>query len=119
MAGQWGRAVGEAWRQALPEPYSFTAPVRARGSPAGTGQLHCLLPHEVFASLHSKVPMVFEELFGSYLQREDWWAELERTAQEAGEGLRAAEHRRWCRQHPCAGAEPLLRVPFGMHGDAG
>ena len=106
------------WRKAVPQPYSFMAPVVAEGKET-QGELHCLLPHELFAALSAEVPNVFEELFGSREDREAFWAEMARTARESGPGHRGAEHRRWCEQHPCAWSRPCHRVPLGMHGDGG
>ncbi len=111
-------AKTQPWRGAMPQPYAFQAPMRKHGNVV-TGFQHCLLPHEVFASIGQRAPRVFEELFGSTSDREHFWAEMDRTARELPPGPRKEEHVRWLRDHPCWRIDAARRVPLGAHGDAG
>ncbi len=108
----------QPWRGVLPELYPFKAPVWQRGEQVQV-ELHCLLPHELFGTLAAKTPQCFRELFGDALERDFWWTELERTAEQSPDDLRGREHVRWCAEHPCNASEPRDRVPLGIHGDAG
>lgn len=110
----------QPWRQALPEAYSFKAPVRHHDGGVSMETLHCMLPHDMVAHIFKGFPKVAEELFGTPAQRKDFWGELDRTARELPAGPRAAEHRRWVRSHPAfAGSHPASRLALGIHGDAG
>ena len=112
-------AKGQWWRQLLPEPYSFEAPLQKLGRQV-SGHLHCILPHMLFARLASGAPLVFDQLFGSAEQRAAFWSELERTGREEPEGARGRVHREWLRRHPVlSSVDPLKRVPVGIHGDGG
>ncbi len=113
-----GWANDQPWRQCLPQPFSFMAPL-AHGETAYRGMLHCLLPHEVFRDLAKGAPRVFEEIFGTAEERAQYWAEMARTAAEAADGPRAAEHWRWLQSHPTAWAPAQQRIPIGCHGDGG
>ncbi len=109
----------QPWRKVLPKPYSFAAPQRTAEGGAAMGTLHCLLPHDIFASLHAEAPRVFMELFGSAEERQAYWAEIVRTVQQLPAGHRKEEHRHWLHRHPARHAEPCCRVPLGLHGDGG
>ena len=112
-------ALKEPWRQLLPLPYGFRAPLQTRDGGVAMGTLHCLLPHEVFSVLAEKAPRVFDELFGAPAACEHFWAEMHRAAQEMPDGHRAEEHRLWLQRHPMQHAAPQRRIPVGIHGDAG
>ena len=110
-------AETQAWRGCMPLPYSFSVPMVQHGE-AVAGVAHCLLPHELFATLGAAAPQVFEELFGTPQDREEFWTQLCQTTSELPEeGARAAEHRRWLREHPANHVPPGQRVPVGLHGD--
>ncbi len=110
----------QPWRRVLPEAYSFRAPVAIEGGAAAAqGALHCLLPHEMLASIWKAAPKLFEELFGSPSDREAYWAEMARTARQMPEGPRGNEHHRWLRDHPARRVAPACRIPLGTHGDGG
>ncbi len=94
--------------------------------PSGRGASKCKLscaasppPHELFGSIAAQTPQCFGELYGDALERDFWWTELERTAEQSPDDLRGREHVRWCAEHPCNASEPRDRVPLGIHGDAG
>ncbi len=110
---------GQPWRQLLPEPYGFEAPIRKLGA-AATGSLYCLLPHLVFARLAERAMPIFAQLFGTEAERRDFWDELQRTGREVPAGTRGDEHRSWLRSHPVLKSTPAqLCVPVGLHGDGG
>ena len=111
-------ASRQAWHGAMPKPYSFLAPMLRNGKEV-VDEIWCLLPHEVFGAIYSATPNTFRELFGTPAELEQFWAEMARTAAEAGEGRRANEHRAWLQRHPTGWAAASHRVPMGMHGDAG
>ncbi len=109
----------QPWRGALPQPFGFRAPVATDTGGATVATLHCLLPHDVFASLWAHAPMTFEELFGTEPEREAWWAAMEAAGNSMPEGHRAREHRHWLHRHPSRWCPPMHRVPLGIHGDGG
>ncbi len=103
----------------VPQPYAFTAPCERPGSAEQVDTLqHCILPHELFASI-ATAPGVFEELFGTTSERVEFWTGMARTAREMTLGPQQSEHQRWLREHPCSWVPAGRRVPLGMHGDAG
>jgi hypothetical protein len=67
-----------------------------------------LLPHEVFAQLHSKAPELFAELMAGRQEAGAPLAEFwERTRAQGDD---------WLRRNPFLRA-PEHRVPIGIHGD--
>ncbi len=108
----------QPWRGVLPQLYGFEAPMMKRGHRVA-GIAYCLLPHEVFGSLSAHAPMVFQELFGAPEDREHYWQQMARTAEQVATGPRALEHKLWLEGHPSQWAKPCNRIPLGMHGDGG
>lgn len=60
-------AETQAWRGCMPLPYSFSVPMVQHGE-AVAGVAHCLLPHELFATLGAAAPQVFGALWDSTRQ---------------------------------------------------
>ncbi len=109
----------QPWRGVIPQPYTFACPKTRLGRRVQERH-HCILPHELFSQLAHKVPSVFEQLFGTPSDREDFWKEMLRTLDEMPEGDRKSEHGRWLQSDPTAARfTARQRIPMGMHGDAG
>jgi hypothetical protein len=87
----------------FPAPYEFIVPFKR-----GDRQHFAILPHELFGSIYSAGLDIFHRLFtGGERNLQEWW---ERAA---------AIDDSWYRHHPVIRAtpNPLLRVPYGVHGD--
>ena len=100
----------QIWRDLMPQTYEFLVKAQDPRDPDGLlDRVHsCLLPHEVFHTLHSHGHELFEELFtGGVDNLVQWWAEAQRTGGT------------WYTQHPTINAnpDPATRVPYGLHGD--
>ncbi len=108
---RWLNKTG--WRQMLPELYEFDVPKIRKGTQAGQREMMrhaAILPHEMFASMHTHARPVFEQILtGGAGNLQKWWAaEAENTSSTST----------WFRDHPAIpGAPAELRVPIGLHGD--
>ena len=104
-------AQRQAWRQLLPAVYQFQIVLNGKdnlGTSPGLSTHAALLPHEVFASLYSQSPALFEYLMsGGSNNVIDWW----RNAQLCDSA--------WCSSHPGVAnqPDPAKRIPLGIHGD--
>ncbi len=104
----------QPWRKLMPEPYTFEAPMLVRGQQV-TGQMACLLPHEVMHSL-AAAPAVFAEIFGDSAELEQFWGKIAACPDTP----RGRAHAEWLHRHPAVpAAPPARRVPIGIHGDMG
>ncbi len=113
----WAR--GQPWRQLVPEPYHFTAPMRKKAREV-TGTCYCILPHLFFSTLAREARPIFDSLFGDEDERVQFWTELRRTRQETPAGRRGEMHKQWYDKHPVIkSTAPEQRVPVGLHGDGG
>ena len=113
----WAR--GQPWRQLVPEPYHFTAPMRKKAREV-TGTCYCILPHLFFSTLAREARPIFDSLFGDEDERVQFWRELQRTTQETPAGRRGEMHKQWYDKHPVIkSTAPEQRVPVGLHGDGG
>ncbi len=110
---RWARR--QPWRALLPEPYEFEAPLRVRGTRV-SGKMQCLLPHEVLHSL-SAAQGVFEDLFGTAVELEQFWAGMATCAEAPS--ARGRLHAHWLQSHPAMDTPASRRVPIGIHGDQG
>ena len=104
-------AQRQAWRQLLPAVYQLQIVLNGKdnlGTSPGLSTHAALLPHEVFASLYSQSPALFEYLMsGGSNNLIDWW----RNAQLCDSA--------WCSSHPGVAnqPDPAKRIPLGIHGD--
>ena len=92
----------QVWRNLLPDLYEFMVPATLDGIEQCERLHSCLLPHEVFAQLYN-YPELFERVFGSCDQLEQFWAGDQTFAQ----------------QHPVTEvlSDPRHCVPIGIYGD--
>ena len=104
----------QAWGKLIPPTFDFLVDY-ANMSPCGLlpGETthSCLLPHELFHSVHTTSPCLFRHLFtGSDTELTDWWRAAATTDSD------------WYTKHPvvaACGRNPLKMVPYGIHGDDG
>jgi hypothetical protein len=93
------------WRQLLPALYTFKLDISVRDEISESDH-SAILPHEVFHSLYTFAPEIFRKIMGTPEDLLEFWD----AASEVGDD--------WYRRHPVVGrVEPMLRVPFGFHGD--
>ena len=95
----------QMWRQLLPALYTFKLDISVQDEITESDH-SAILPHEVFHSLYTFAPEIFRKIMGTPEDLLEFWD----TASEVGDD--------WYRRHPVVGrVEPMLRVPFGFHGD--
>jgi hypothetical protein len=100
-------ATRQPWRKLLPELYEWSLPLAE--SWEVRDDLHAaLLPHEVFGSMHSEAPDLFECLLtGGDNNLREYWDSMAQCDPS------------FVANHPVVvnHPDPTKRVPLGMHGD--
>jgi hypothetical protein len=100
-------AAKQNFAQHAPDLYTFKLTMKHYDEPV---EHHCLLPHELFSTVYHSSSELFSRLFtGPPGTLQEWW--------RAAEDVQGS----WYHQHPVIALQPnpLLRVPFGFHGDEG
>jgi hypothetical protein len=101
----------QVWRQLMPAPYVFDLVLKDKaehGTEPAIVPHFALLPHEVFHTLFTRAPDLFDWLLtGGDDNLRAWW----RLAEEAKDS--------WYTDHPVIQSQPdsTKRVPLGLHGD--
>jgi hypothetical protein len=96
-------ASRQVFSDLLPAPYEF--PIALKRGPRDH---FAILPHELFGSIYATGLDIFHRLFtGGEQNLQEWWDHA------------AAVDDSWYQQHPAIHRtqNPLLRVPYGIHGD--
>lgn len=98
------------WRKLMPDLYPFPNYVCRAKESAGAKRCtsYALLPHEVFHSVYTTAPDLFDFLFrGNDANLIDFWRETQQRSTS------------WYDSHPAVARQPdaRKRVPIGTHGD--